>query len=79
MIDWNFYFNFCFVLTYSCNVFGFNITSEAIVVSIITLGARRVVKNIKFTTIYTSKLAKHKIIILIHFFQEFVLPASVAD
>ena len=79
----------CFVTTcnrfitvkdiYSCDVFGLNITCEAIVVPIITLGARRVVKNVKFRTIYTYKLAKHKIIILIHFFQEFVLPASLVD
>ena len=34
-------------------MFGFNITPEAIVGPIILLGARWVVKNIKFTKFYT--------------------------
>ena len=37
---------FIFTAIYLCNMFGFNITPEAIVGPIITWGARWVVKNI---------------------------------
>ena len=42
------------------NIFGFNITLEAIVGLIITLGTGWDVKNIKFTYILNKKIAEYE-------------------
>ena len=46
--------------SYSRDTFGFNNTPEVIIGSIIRLGARWVVKKIKFIKFYTQTFAKHE-------------------
>ena len=72
------YYTQLFKAIYLHNVFGFNITPEAIVGPITKLGGRWVVKNINLTVLYLKK-SKTRLLVGIHSFHELFLPASLAD